>query len=63
MADRPTSTILIRQFSGLNMDADQMIPDLVPPGTGREQVNLSSSDPAMLRTRAGVKVVTFESGG
>lgn len=57
MADRPRSSVEIRDFPGLIANGD---PNELPPGTGVVQVNVASISPGELATRLGYKVVVFE---
>lgn len=63
MADRPQTVLVINQFSGINLSADQNDPAENTPGTMINQVNLTSVEPGKLVSRQGVRKVIFESGG
>lgn len=60
MADKPQNVIVINNFTGVSYSVEQPVENEVPVGTAREQINLTSVNPSMLRVRGGLKVVTFE---
>ena len=57
MLDRPRKSVEIREFPGLisNMDPNDM-----PPGYGIVQTNVTCVVEAEMDTRAGYRVVSFE---
>lgn len=57
MAKPAKEAVEINDFPGL---ATRIDPDDTRPGTAQDQVNLSSLVLGQLRSRPGVKVVTFE---
>lgn len=58
MPDNPTSSIEIRDFSGLVLDTD---PHDAPPGASKNQVNVTCEKSGELVSRQGYLPVSFES--
>lgn len=57
MGLKANTTVEIRDFPGLVLNLD---PDDLPPGSAREQKNMTSARPAALEVRPGYRVVRFE---
>lgn len=57
MGERPKNVRIIRQFPGMNSRTD---PDDLQEGQAQLQLNLSSEQPGMLKTRSGFQKIQFE---
>lgn len=57
MSEKPDTTLSIRDFQGLALQAD---PNDLPEGAAYDQVNAQSSEIGKLKVRNGLRVITFE---